>query len=116
MAEGQEFDDLQWLEPLRQKTREIEAETKAMRALNQLYKDNDKAMKTLAAMKELPDDKHLRILWQVAVTSAIEGQGEAYAIFAKMLYWELTGTGPQIKLDEPITKEEYHASKHPGDS
>ena len=45
------FDDLQWLEPMRKRTREIEAETKAIRALNQLYKDNDKAMKTLAAMR-----------------------------------------------------------------
>ena len=62
-------------------------------------------------MKELPDDFQLRILWQVAVTSAIEGQGKAYKIFAKMLYWELTGTGPQVKLDEPITKEQYHESK-----
>ena len=110
------FDDLQWLEPLRQKTREIEAETKAIRALNQLYKDNSKAMMQLAKIKELPDEEHLRILWQVAVTSAIEGQGEAYAIFAKMLYWELTGTGPQVYLDVPITKEEYHASKHKSDS
>ena len=63
-------------------------------------------------MKELPDDGHLRIMWQVAVTSAIEGQGEAYKIFAKLLYWELTDTGPQIKLGEPITKEQYNATKN----
>jgi hypothetical protein len=67
-------------------------------------------------MKELPDDQHLRILWQVAVTSAIEGQGEAYKIFAKHLYWHLTDTGPQIKLDEPITTEQYNESKIRSDS
>lgn len=67
-------------------------------------------------MKELPDDFQLRILWQVAVTSAIEGQGEAYKIFAKLLYWELTDTGPQIYLDEPITKDQYHASKNQSNS
>jgi hypothetical protein len=62
-------------------------------------------------MKQLPDQEHLRIMWQVAVTSAIEGQGEAYAIFAKHLYWHLTDTGPQIYLDVPITKEEYNETK-----
>ena len=67
-------------------------------------------------MRELPDDSRLRIMWQVAVTSAIEGQGEAYAIFAKMLHWHLTDTGPKIKLDVPITKEEYNESKVRGDS
>jgi len=63
-------------------------------------------------VKQLPDQEHLRIMWQVAVTSAIEGQGEAYAIYAKLLYWELTDTGPQIYLDVPITKEEYNETKN----
>jgi hypothetical protein len=67
-------------------------------------------------MKQLPDDSHLRIMWQVAVTSAIEGQGEAYQIYAKLLYWELTDTGPKIYLDEPITKEQYNATKNQSDS
>ena len=40
-----------WLEPIDKTIRDLEAETKAIRALNQLYKDNDKAMKTLAAMR-----------------------------------------------------------------
>ena len=55
-------------------------------------------------------------MWQVAVSSAIEGQGEAYKIFAKLLYWKLTDTGPQVKLDEPITKEQYNATKNQSDS
>jgi len=36
--------------------------------------------------KPLPDKAHLRIMQQVAVTSAIEGQGEVYEIFARLLY------------------------------
>ena len=43
-------DEFAWLEPLRQKTREIEAETKAIRALNRLHKENHKAMETLAKL------------------------------------------------------------------
>ena len=60
------FDDLQWLEPLRQKTREIEAETKAMRALNQLYRDNSKAMKTLADMKP-----KTRVILEMAIEQGV---------------------------------------------
>jgi len=48
---GFEPDGSDWLEPIDKRIRDVEAETKAMRALNQLYKDNDKAMKTLADMK-----------------------------------------------------------------
>jgi len=40
-------------------------------------------------MKPLPSKETLRILWQVAVTSAIEGQGESYEIFARLLYQEI---------------------------
>ena len=43
-------------------------------------------------MKELPDDDRLRIMAQVAVTSAIEGQGEVYQTFAKLLYNYLSDT------------------------
>jgi hypothetical protein len=32
-------------------------------------------------MKELPDDDRLKIMAQVAVTSAIEGQGDVYKNF-----------------------------------
>jgi hypothetical protein len=51
-------------------------------------------------MKPLPDKDHLRIFWQVAVTSAIEGQGETYEIFANSLYHYLAGTYDHIKLKE----------------
>jgi len=44
------------------------------------------------AMKPLPEKDHLRIFWQVAVTSAIEGQGETYEIFARQLYHYFAGT------------------------
>lgn len=40
-------------------------------------------------MKPLPNKETLRILWQVAVTSALEGQGESYEIFARLLYQEM---------------------------
>lgn len=92
---------------------DTEPEKKAMDALNRLYEDNDNAMKTLADMKDFPDDLDLRIMWQVAVSSSISGQGEAYRIFARLLYQHLTDTGPKIRLDEPITKEQYSESKNP---
>ena len=60
------FDDLPWLEPMRKRTREIEAETKAIRALNQLYKDNDKAMKTLADMKV-----KTRVILEMAIEAGV---------------------------------------------
>jgi hypothetical protein len=65
-------------------------------------------------MKPLPDKQRLRIMWQVAVTSAIEGQGEAYEIYGRLLYQYLTDTGPKIYIDEPITKEQYNESKNQG--
>jgi hypothetical protein len=40
--------------------------------------------------KPLPDRQRTDIMWQVAVTSAIEGQGEARDIFARLLYNYLT--------------------------
>jgi len=40
--------------------------------------------------KPLPDSQRLRIMQQVAVTSAIEDQGEVYEIFARLLYHYLT--------------------------
>ena len=48
--------------------------------------------------KPLPDDQRMRIMWQVAVTSAIEGQGEPYAIFARLLYDYLTDRPPLTTL------------------
>jgi len=40
--------------------------------------------------KPLPDKQRTDIMWQVAVSSAIEGQGEARDIFARLLYNYLT--------------------------
>ena len=49
-------------------------------------------------MKPLPNKEELRIFWQVAVTSAIEGQGETWEIYAKMLYHHLAGTYDHLKI------------------
>ncbi len=49
-------------------------------------------------MKPLPDKQRLRIMWQVAVTSAIEGQGESWEIFARQLYHYLAGTYDHLKI------------------
>jgi hypothetical protein len=49
-------------------------------------------------MKPLPDKQRLRIMWQVAVSSAIEGQGESYEIFANLLYNYLTDKYAHVKL------------------
>jgi hypothetical protein len=51
-------------------------------------------------MKELPDNDRLRIMAQVAVTSAIEGQGEAYEIYARMLHRYLADTQPFCTLHD----------------
>ena len=40
--------------------------------------------------KPLPYKERTDIMWQVAVSSAIEGQGEARDIFARLLYNYLT--------------------------
>jgi hypothetical protein len=54
-------------------------------------------------MKPLPDKQSLRIFWQVAVTSAIEGQGEAYEIYGRLLYQYLTDTQPFCTLKDETT-------------
>lgn len=48
--------------------------------------------------KSLPDSQRLRIMMQVAVTSAIEGQGEVYDIFAQLLYNYLTDKKLEVTL------------------
>ena len=40
--------------------------------------------------KPLPDKERTEIMWRVAVSSAIEGQGNAHDIFARLLYNYLT--------------------------
>jgi len=52
----------------------------------ELYDDLNPARK----LKPLPDKGRTDIMWQVAVSSAIEGQGEARDIFARLLYNYLT--------------------------
>jgi hypothetical protein len=54
-------------------------------------------------MKPLPEKDRLRIMWQVAVTSAIEGQGEAYEIYGKLLYKYMTDTQPFCMLPDETT-------------
>ena len=48
------------------------------------------ATQTAVKFKPLPDSQRLRIMYQVAVSSAIEDQGEVYEIFARLLYHYLT--------------------------
>ena len=40
--------------------------------------------------KSLPEKLRMDIMWRVAVTSALEGQGESHEIFARLLYRYLT--------------------------
>ena len=49
-------------------------------------------------MRPLPDKDRLRIFWQVAVTSALAGQGESHEIFAVMLHRYITETEHPISL------------------
>ena len=48
------------------------------------------AAQNAGGFKPLPDSQRLRIMYQVAVSSAIEDQGEVYEIFARLLYNYLT--------------------------
>lgn len=50
--------------------------------------------------KPLPDKKRTDIMWQVAVSSAIEGQGNAHDIFARLLYNYLTDKPRLVTLTE----------------
>ena len=50
--------------------------------------------------KSLPDSQRLRIMYQVAVSSAIEDQGEVYEIFSKLLYHYLTDQKPRVTLHD----------------
>lgn len=51
-------------------------------------------------MRELPDKLQLDIMWTVATSSAIETRQKPHLIFAKLLYNELSGTEPIVKLGE----------------
>jgi hypothetical protein len=50
--------------------------------------------------KPLPDKWRTDIMWQVAVSSAIEGQGDAHDIFARLLYNYLTDKPRLVTLAE----------------
>ena len=56
------------------------------------------ATQTAVKFKPLPDSQCLRIMYQVAVSSAIEDQGEVYEIFARLLYHYLTDKKPLTTL------------------
>ena len=58
----------------------------------------------MTTLKMLPGKDRLEILWRVAVTSALEGQGEAYEIYAKLLYRHLTDTQPFCTLHDARSK------------
>jgi hypothetical protein len=46
----------------------------------------------------LPSDQSLRIMWQVAVTSAVEDQSKPWKIFARLLYYTLRETHDNGRL------------------
>lgn len=51
-------------------------------------------------MRELPVKLQLDIMWTVATSSAIETREKPHLIFAKLLYDELSGKEPIVKLGE----------------
>ena len=57
-------------------------------------------MLVVGLMKELPDKMHLRIMWTVATSSAIETRQPAYEIFAKLLYDDLTDKDIGVRLGD----------------
>lgn len=51
-------------------------------------------------MRDLPDKRELDIMWTVATSSAIETREKPHLIFAKLLYDELSGAEPIVKIGE----------------
>jgi hypothetical protein len=51
--------------------------------------------------KSLPEKTRMDIMWRVAVTSAIEGQGESHEIFARLLHNYLTDKPRLVTLADP---------------
>lgn len=51
-------------------------------------------------MRDLPDKRELDIMWTVATSSAIETREKPHLIFAKLLYDELSGIEPAVKIGE----------------
>ena len=54
----------------------------------------------MMTIKPLPNKETLRILWTVATSSAIEGEGLAYEIFARLLYQEINDEVFPYKLGD----------------
>ena len=52
-------------------------------------------------MKEFPDKLQLDIMWTVATSSAIETRQKPYEIFARLLYQDITNSGPNVTLGKP---------------
>jgi hypothetical protein len=50
--------------------------------------------------KPMPDQNRLDIMWRVAITSAMEGQGSSHSIFARLLYNYLTDKPRLVNLAE----------------
>ena len=58
------------------------------------------AAQNAGGFKPLPDKAKLQIMQSVASSSAIEGEGEVYEIFAKLLYSWLTNQKPRVTLHD----------------
>ena len=58
------------------------------------------AQQTAGGFKPLPDKAKLQIMQSVASSSAIEGEGDTYEIFAKLLYFYLTDRKLGVTLCE----------------
>ena len=54
----------------------------------------------MMTMKPLPSKETLRIFWNAATLSAIEGEGLAYEIFARLLYQEIGAEKFPYKLGD----------------
>ena len=58
------------------------------------------AAQNAGGFKPLPDKAKLQIMQSVASSSSIEGEGEVYEIFAKLLYSWLTNQKPRVTLHD----------------
>lgn len=67
------------------------------------YERGFAAQRKPTVFKPLPDKAKLQIMQSVASSSAIEGEGQVYEIFSKLLYHYLTNQNPRVTLhDETI--------------
>ena len=66
------------------------------------YERGFAAQRKPTVFKPLPDKAKLQIMQSVASSSAIEGEGDTYEIFAKLLYFYLTDRKLGVTLcDDP---------------